>query len=1124
MKKIYKFMVFILMAALAIGSVIITPIKLLAINLQGRPGATFALRKMPKKGNVGEVVKLPQAESVTTDSNVTVKVTDPYGKNVETTENGNYLEFTPTVAGKYKVVYTASAVGDTIAETTSEVYTIIVKGSKVTLSLDSTNTPFIKQSRIGTNSKMVLPYPSIVTTDADGEKITTQGTKSKIIVEVKAPNLNSKWTENTDDADFTNPLSVVTIDGNDYYVFTPSKKVENSETICGYYEIFYTNVDTNTTISEQIQVSETYSVESQDVDFTWEGSLPESAVLGKSVDLPKPVTVDKNAGKASVRTYTKVEVQFVDGEETTNYEVEDFKFVPMDKAANGTYYKLTYKIYTLEQLDLANYFENHPEADLEDALEAAEAKALIKTYSLSNVTDTEAPVATAVFYDEVDEDVIVEEDASYAIPSKAQTSEKFDVDYTNPIVIPAIYATDNYSKLADMTLSRTLVDPDGSEYAIDGDGILNDDETTKPMIEQAATNRNATVNLKKEGTYKLRYTATDAAGKSSTTEYLIYVVDLGDDIKPSVVLPSMVESIDVGETITFNFDAKNDVKDYKNGKDGALVDTNIKVDVYYYYGNPTNASDIEEIYNEDLGRADDEKVLTKIQPKEGTTTYQVKVTEEQPAITIFVRAQDDGAYLGQLNNNVAYVYKTIKINQVSDDYIPEIRTDLEDVANAMGGAYKQNVPATIPAITVADSDNYGYAPKSLTTSIRVYDANNNEIIVPNFEYIYNNDEVTLENGTFYTTTAGRYSVVITVTDLANNIRVSSFEFDVLDSTSPVIYVENFDRQLTLGKKYTIPAARVTDDSELKTNEIVFTSAAGRYTFNQGTREFIAYEAGNYTFYYYAVDAGDNDRKSASITLSVSATESPEFELDETNGYRIEETLPQQGEVNIPLAKAEYADDIDIEVGEVEVTVKGPNNTTVEVEKQDDHYTFNANRNGRYTVTYKVEDALGKTFEKSYTIAVGDLEAPTLKGTVIPGSFKIGDSLEINLSDITVKDNVDGETEGQIAYNSKLFISVIGPDGTENDLTPTENVIKYEFTEAGDYTLKYRFTDEAENEDTALYSFKVEAAEDSSKVSEIAWGTVLIVAAVALVAGVVVYFIKTRDKSADKDKKETKEEK
>ena len=109
---------------------------------------------------------------------------------------------------------------------------------------------------------------------------------------------------------------------------------------------------------------------SQTVADTWDGSMPESAVLGNEITLPTPVTVDANNNSASVATYTTVEVKYHGDEEVDPEYLQDYKFTPMHIAKSGSYYEITYKIYTLEQLDLTAH------ATLEAALEAAEDKAL----------------------------------------------------------------------------------------------------------------------------------------------------------------------------------------------------------------------------------------------------------------------------------------------------------------------------------------------------------------------------------------------------------------------------------------------------------------------------------------------------------------------------------------------------------------------------------------------------------------------------------------------------------------------------------------------------------------------------------------------------------------------------
>ena len=169
----------------------------------------------------------------------------------------------------------------------------------------------------------------------DGHYASEGDTDANITVTVVDP-AHQTWTETTSIQGYESPLGTVTIDGKKYYTFKAATKTENEVTtaVDGTYAVYFkfVNAETNVVVtkSQKIQVSKSYDVENQKVTFTWQGSLPESGVLGEELELPKPVTVDENNGNASVQTFTKVEVVYHNGDETKEYEVEDFKFTPMD--------------------------------------------------------------------------------------------------------------------------------------------------------------------------------------------------------------------------------------------------------------------------------------------------------------------------------------------------------------------------------------------------------------------------------------------------------------------------------------------------------------------------------------------------------------------------------------------------------------------------------------------------------------------------------------------------------------------------------------------------------------------------------------------------------------------------
>jgi len=1123
MKKIYKIMVFVMMLALAIGSVIAAPITVFAAGT-ALVGATIVLTKMPTKGTVNTEIVIPKGTTTTSGSNVSVKVTDPLGKDVVLTDDGDNFKFTATMIGNYKATYTASEVPGSNSKT-EEVFLIKVTGSTISMNL-SENSPFMLPSKVGKDTTLVLPYPNVVIDDEEyaghytGE-VTTDD--ANITVKVTDPK-HQVWDENTSIDNYTSPISTKVVDGKTYYTFKATKN--NDEAVYGTYTIVYKYKSSSTgevsTKSYKVYVASNYSVQNQKITFTWNGSLPESAVLGNEVTLPTPVTVDANNNSSSVDTYTKVKVTYHSGETEEDVPVDNFKFTPMYEAKSGSYYTIKYQIYTLEQLDLAN--ENY--TTLKAALEANEDKALTKTYTLSNVTDTVAPIPQVVNAYEVEDngsvsdttiDILDGEDVSYLIPSKARTQVEID--------IPAIYATDNYSKYEDLTLSRTLIDEDGNTINLNGSQIINEsDDSTLPKVIQADKNAVAKVYFRLKGTYTVRYRATDKANNTKDVSYKIVVTDtLEDNVKPAITLPTIVQNTKPGETITF---AGATVVDYKTDSSSSeVIDERVKKNVYYYYGQADSSTDFDSV------------TLTELKLDEKTSKYSF-VVDENPTesyVTIVFRAEDDAKYAtGNTENNVSWAYKVVRIFNVNDSVAPTLETDLSTIANSFvsGGenVYGQGESVTLDAISFADKDDDNVdTTEYLTSTLKVLDKNGNQIKVSGVKYTYDGSKFTLSNGKFVTTVAGIYQIVLTVTDLGGNSIVNSIEFEVKDTKAPVIEVESFETAMELGKTYVLPTPVVVDDSEVvdnsSTNLVEFGNDNPSYKFNQGTMEFTPLEKGTYTFRFLGKDSANNDAASDWYTVTVSDTIKPVIVLNETDDYTMPETAPykdannQVVNVSLPLFTAtdEYND-----IASTSVTVTNPDGDEIAVQTEVDHYEFTPTGNGIYTVTYKAVDLAGNSTTQTYSIKVGDVTAPTISvdSKNMPSTYNIGDSISIDLSGLSTTDDVDGTTVGKDAIDAgRLTITLKNPDGTTVSFTKESDIWSYQFTTAGSYTLTYSATDKAGNTgDDVVYNFEVKATSSSSSISEKTWGVVLIVVSVALLAGVVVYFVKTKDAPDTKDKK------
>lgn len=199
------------------------------------------------------------------------------------------------------------------------------------------------------------------------------------------------------------------------------------------------------------------------------------------------------------------------------------------------------------------------------------------------------------------------------------------------------------------------------------------------------------------------------------------------------------------------------------------------------------------------------------------------------------------------------------------------------------------------------------------------------------------------------------------------------------------------------------------------------------------------------------------------------------------------------------------------------------------------YSFIPNGNGTHTVYYVAVDGNGNEVKSSAQyVYVGDCENPELdfgstevQESVIPSSVKVGTTFELNMSELVkyCTDNVSSISDGTLKVTAVLR----NASGTkqENLFGTSSDVNRYKWTlsESGNYTLYITLTDEAGK--TTTKEFTIESKADESKetkVTEVV-GIILIVLSLAVLAGVIVYFVvtgrKMRPGTAKKAKKNNK---
>ena len=185
-------------------------------------------------------------------------------------------------------------------------------------------------------------------------------------------------------------------------------------------------------------------------------------------------------------------------------------------------------------------------------------------------------------------------------------------------------------------------------------------------------------------------------------------------------------------------------------------------------------------------------------------------------------------------------------------------------------------------------------------------------------------------------------------------------------------------------------------------------------------------------------------------------------------------------------------------------------------------------NGRYTIKYSIQAAdhlgqkIGDTKTLEYTISNGDVEAPTIDLTddFVRSTYQLGDKLVLNMAGIEVNDNsTDKDT-----LLATMVVTLTNTDTEQswplkNDPNAAEGAYIYEhtFESAGNYTLSITVTDDAGITGSSSVSFTVTTDDtDPVNVTEVLGG-VLIGISVALLAGVVIYFIVSKVKLDKREK-------
>ena len=852
------------------------------------------------EGSVGVKTYLPKA----VNNNVTIVVTDPRGNKVNVSEEGGKYFFIPTLKGYYTAKYETTATDK--VKTVTEELKILVKGSDYAITLP-TNSAHIIPATVKTNTEVKIPLPSV---KQDGEEIAKES-----LVSAEAKTGLKVFIADKDDSSDTTELAYNAT--TETFNFTPTK--------AGVYEIiyrYYADGYVQDYKTDSFVVKDNFSTTDMKLNFSYKGSKPTTATLGKATTLPQIKVFDKNNASVELEAYVQITVTHI--ETGTIMPVKDYNFTPTLKGDYKVTYKASMPIFGLETQE-----SNFIIQDVKDNERPEVYVANSYTYTTTNGVTTINQV-----YNDANQNNVVDAGeyvyynaADYANADKEEKEKALkeamgNAVYNIPSVvvlnsegkatvkIPAIYASDNFDDFSKLTFTRSVRSSTGlitEIKKVEGD-------TRVPY----AANEWAEYTFNAAGEYKIRYEAKDEAGNYYTDGWDIKVLSSVEQLKgtdgnyllPTLNFDAITSYAKRNATITMNKPSATD-----------KFDTRVETKVYYSFDKNTfdTANEITTVNDEGKLALNLEEVLNGHDAEQKIYIHAVAYNdyaEANPADVNYVPYSKITREVSLINNvdpsapdftSAASFYDELsKINNfVLDAEADPITYKEIDEFGFIDGkpAFKQKDLVKLPKFVIEDVED-----TNLNITLTVKNPYGKTVTVKNSSYkktVVRNDSTkeitkyiyTVQNGSFTADYSGVYTITYTAKDSGGNIVSKTYGIRVQDTEKPSIVLSSyapFTGAVEVGKFIEIPAATLTDKGEILTDittNIPFSErvdgVAGTYwelvegpSLNTtGTVGFTPSVAGDYVIKYYGWDKAGNYTETKSYTITATDSIKPTIELE-----------------------------------------------------------------------------------------------------------------------------------------------------------------------------------------------------------------------------------------------------
>lgn len=451
---------------------------------------------------------------------------------------------------------------------------------------------------------------------------------------------------------------------------------------------------------------------------------------------------------------------------------------------------------------------------------------------------------------------------------------------------------------------------------------------------------------------------------------------------------------------------------------------------------------------------------------------------------------------------------------------------------------------TLPAVAITDAD------KNLKYSIHIFNNGNRvylDVENPSNNYMVDAFDLVISGAQFEASLSGLYEVIYQIEDGLGNITIKTFGIRVGQSSEPAMVVTTFPKTAELGQEFIFPKIVLSNGNVIETNQRQITISAPNGYINAGESPtgFVPNVAGEYKIEYLYQNG--SEETTTSFVLNVTDTIAPEIGTFYKYGYfannDFKKTIKWEEEdknttlkVYLPMYTAfdsnNNLDDAYLVGGEyiAKITVRNQGNSimkTTAVVEQGYHLLELSNydnHQGQYTVEYTVSDRAGNQAVQqanihTFVLKIGNAHSPEVEWEegAIPASIELGEEWILPIDKMTITDLDEdeyGDTHDElieIFKNKGGTVRLTSPSGREVDSIYAESgepgLWGWEFDEIGDYKLSLIVYDQANNRWERTYNINVSAPQPIEDINiSNTVGTILIILSIAVLSGVVIYFL------------------